>query len=90
MIKTLNLTSKGQVTIPKEIRDEAGIDLESKVVVMFWKGNIIIKAEKQIIKETAGSLNQLITKDNTNATEKDIRKTVDEAKLEYFQKKGVL
>ena len=37
------MTSKGQVTIPKVVRDAAGITYGQQVIVTFEKGQVVIK-----------------------------------------------
>ncbi|MFT3987732.1 AbrB/MazE/SpoVT family DNA-binding domain-containing protein [Aestuariivirga sp.] len=39
----MRITSKGQVTIPKEVRDQAGIDQKSDLEIAFRNGEVVIR-----------------------------------------------
>jgi AbrB family looped-hinge helix DNA binding protein len=39
----MRITSKGQVTIPKEVRDKAGIDQKTELEVTFRDGVVVIE-----------------------------------------------
>ncbi|MEJ0028179.1 MAG: AbrB/MazE/SpoVT family DNA-binding domain-containing protein [Rhizomicrobium sp.] len=40
---TTNVTSKGQVTIPKRVRDASGVKAGTKVTVEYRDGGVLIK-----------------------------------------------
>lgn len=43
MINTATLTSKGQITIPKEIREKLGLKKGDKLVLVEKDGNVILR-----------------------------------------------
>ena len=43
MTKTATLTSKGQITIPKEIREKLGLKKGDKLVLVEKNGNVILR-----------------------------------------------
>ncbi|MFP4202481.1 MAG: AbrB/MazE/SpoVT family DNA-binding domain-containing protein, partial [Candidatus Acetothermia bacterium] len=43
MINTATLTSKGQITIPKEIREKLGLKKGDKLVLIEKDGNVILR-----------------------------------------------
>lgn len=57
MIYTHGITSKGQITIPKEFRDKLGLDVGGKASMRLNnKGEIILSAPKSLgqIRQTLG------------------------------------
>ena len=70
------LTKKGQVTIPKEIRDILGI--KGNDGVMFFKkdGDIIVKRVKGDIFDLRGTLGHLKKPENLENIRKIIRKSI--------------
>jgi AbrB family looped-hinge helix DNA binding protein len=43
MTTTVTLTSKGQITIPKEIREKLGLKKGDKLVLLEKDGNVILR-----------------------------------------------
>jgi AbrB family looped-hinge helix DNA binding protein len=70
------LTKKGQVTIPKEIRDILGV--KGNDGVMFFKkdGDIIVKRVKGDIFDLRGTLRHLKKSENLENIRKIIRKSI--------------
>lgn len=64
MISIMNVSSKGQVVIPEEIRKKLAIKAGSKLVVIEKNGTLVLKKEEELAKhmeedekrETAGWL----------------------------------
>ncbi len=50
------LTSKGQTTIPKEIRDFLGLRAGDRVVFLRREGEVILQAVKQTLLDLRGSI----------------------------------
>ncbi len=53
---TATITSKGQVTIPKKIRDKLGLKPGDKVDFEVEKGDLKVSRKKYSIEETFGML----------------------------------
>ncbi|MCA9748361.1 MAG: AbrB/MazE/SpoVT family DNA-binding domain-containing protein, partial [Romboutsia sp.] len=64
-IKTI--TQKGQLLIPKEIREYLGIELNDQVQIVIENGQVILKKPTKDLKEFAG----IIRVDHRNLTEDD-------------------
>ncbi|MEI9989948.1 MAG: AbrB/MazE/SpoVT family DNA-binding domain-containing protein [Rhizomicrobium sp.] len=47
---TTNVTSKGQVTIPKRVRDASGVKAGTKVTVEYRDGGVLIKPVRKTAK----------------------------------------
>lgn len=79
---TSTLTSKGQVTIPKQVRDRLGLHTGDRVVFRFdSKGQLLVEAEtKNPVKDIAGLLHHLAPKSPVTVEEmrKGIRKRAAE------------
>lgn len=56
MGRITTLTSKGQVTIPKEIRDELGLKPHDKIEVFLENGHAWLRKAYPSLEEVAGSL----------------------------------
>ena len=56
MARVTTLTSKGQVTIPKEIRDELGLKPSDKVEFFIENGHARLRKAYLSLEEVAGSL----------------------------------
>jgi antitoxin PrlF len=50
------LTSKGQVTIPKEIRDELGLKPSDKIVFSLEDGHVTLRKAYPALEEVAGGI----------------------------------
>ncbi|MCP9291064.1 AbrB/MazE/SpoVT family DNA-binding domain-containing protein [Gracilimonas sediminicola] len=78
---TATITSKGQVTIPKKIRDELGLKPGDKVNFEVDKqGNLNVSKKKYSIDDTYGMLHRENQKSYTV-------EEMDEKLTEYFKKK---
>lgn len=56
MARVTTLTSKGQVTIPKEIRDELGLKPHDKIAFTVGNGHASLRKAYLSFEEVAGSL----------------------------------
>ena len=56
MERVTTLTSKGQVTIPKAIRDELGLKPSDKVQFFSENGRVMVRKAYPSLEEVAGSL----------------------------------
>jgi antitoxin PrlF len=56
MVRVTTLTSKGQVTIPKEIRDELGLKPADKIEFFIENGHARLRKAYLSLEEVAGSL----------------------------------
>ena len=70
------MTSKGQVTIPKEIRQRLGLNKGDRIAFVVEDGVTILKparGEEDPFKKYAGALGSFETKDEVNAWLADLR-----------------
>jgi AbrB family looped-hinge helix DNA binding protein len=59
MLSQTTMTSKGQTTIPKEIRDSLGLQPQDKLnFSLLSDGTVIMRAKKRSIKSVYGMLHQ--------------------------------
>ena len=59
MLTQTTMTSKGQTTIPKEIRDSLGLQPHDKLhFTLLSDGTVIMRAKKKSIKSVYGMLHQ--------------------------------
>ena len=56
MSRITTLTSKGQVTIPKEIRDELGLKPSDKIRFSLENGHLTLRRVYPALAEVAGSI----------------------------------
>lgn len=77
---TATITSKGQVTIPKKIRDKLGLKPGDKVDFEVEKGDLKVSRKKYSIEETFG---MLYRENQTSYTVEEM----DEKLAEYFRTK---
>ena len=56
MARITTLTSKGQVTIPKEIRDELGLKPSDKILFSLEDGHLTLRRAYPALEEVAGSI----------------------------------
>lgn len=61
---TTTVTQKGQITLPKFLREKVDINLFDKVVVKLGRGKLVIESTKDIL-DMAGSLVPKKNKDKT-------------------------
>lgn len=52
-IKTATITEKGQIAIPKDVRNQKGFEKGSKLAIMAYKDHIELRPLKQISKKMA-------------------------------------
>ncbi len=57
-MSTTTMTSKGQITLPKEVRDELGLKQGDKVEFKKIDGNYILRPRNKSILELAGMLHR--------------------------------
>ncbi len=50
-IKSATITEKGQITIPKDLREQEGFEVGSKVAIISYEDRIELKPLKQIDEE---------------------------------------
>ena len=51
MINVINVSSKGQIVIPEEVRKHLAITEGSKLVLLEREGTIILKKEEEVVKQ---------------------------------------
>jgi antitoxin PrlF len=56
MARVTTLTNKGQVTIPKEIRDELGLKPSDKILFSLENGHVTLRRAYPALEEVAGSI----------------------------------
>ena len=79
MIEVVNLSSKGQLVIPKNMRDEMGLNQKDKFVLVNDKDTIIMKRlQEEEIKFRMKSLMKELTKEfnEKGITKEDLRKEI--------------
>jgi antitoxin PrlF len=73
MLSEATITSKGQTTIPKQIRDSLGLQSQDKVnFSLLSDGTVIMRAKKKSIKSVYGLLH---TKDSPVIKIEDMKKS---------------
>jgi len=56
-VSSATLTSKGQITIPKDVRDQLGLETGDRLVfVVHSDGNVVLKPAKTDLRELHGLL----------------------------------
>jgi len=81
MINVVTISSKGQIVIPKKVREEAGLDEQDKLLVVNDEDQIILKkiSNEKAKGKLLGLLETISKKiEEKNLTEKDIK---DEIKV---------
>ncbi len=74
-MKIVTLSSKNQVTIPKEALTYFGLTPNRKLLIEYKKRELILKPlTSSIVEETAGSLTNLVSKNKKNNSFKVILK----------------
>jgi AbrB family looped-hinge helix DNA binding protein len=61
------VTSKGQVTIPSEVRDALGVKPNSQVVVSLQGGKVVIEPVAMTLEEAFGSVKPITRPENFKA-----------------------
>ncbi|MDO8508502.1 MAG: AbrB/MazE/SpoVT family DNA-binding domain-containing protein [Nanoarchaeota archaeon] len=85
MIDVITISSKGQIVIPKKIREEAGLAEQDKLVVVSDKDQIILKkVSKEKAKKKLLELIDEIGKrfKDSGITEEDIQKEIEAVRNE--------
>lgn len=59
MVRVTTLTSKGQVTVPKEIRDELGLRPRDKIRFSIENGHAVLRKAYPSLRDIVGSLPSL-------------------------------
>lgn len=77
MTRVTTITSKGQVTIPKEIRDELGLKPRDKIRFSLENGYVVLRKAYPSLEEIVGSLPPL---------EMPIEEAIERAKEERAQR----
>ena len=72
MSYTYSITSKGQITIPKEFRDKLGLDKLGKATLQINDRNEIVITTPKNLAEVRALLNKPTFKDKTSQTEQAI------------------
>jgi len=83
MGKIIKVTSKGQVTLPSEIREKLGIDEDSYMAVEEIGDYIILKKVGPKLRE----ISEAIQKEagSENITKEDIEKTIEGSREEIWE-----
>ena len=66
-VKTVKITSKGQIAIPKDIRELEGFEEGEKIAILAYDDHIEIRTLKTIKKMMKGSLATAILSEKTLA-----------------------
>jgi len=73
-MKITLLSSKGQITIPKEIQIALQIGHQSKLALYPQKGGLLVKPlRSSLVEQTAGSLRHLISKEKKGVPFEKVR-----------------
>ena len=79
MIDIITISSKGQIVLPKKLREEAGLEKQDKLLVFNENGKIVLeRISKKEVKEKMFDLLDYFTNKfkEKQITEKDIEKEV--------------
>ncbi len=85
MIDVVTISSKGQVVIPKKIREDAGLVKQDQVLILSDQGKVVIeKISKEKARKDLRKFLEVIGKRSgeLNITEKDIKKEIREMRNE--------
>jgi len=83
MIEVVNLSSKGQLVIPKDMREEMGLNPKDKFVLVNDKDTIILKRlQEEEVKSRMISLMKIFTKEFKEAgiTQEDLAREIKAAR----------
>ena len=83
MGKVIKVTSKGQVTLPSEIREKLGIDEESYMAVEEIGDYIILKKIGPKLREISKAIQE--EAESENITKETIEKTIEESREEVWE-----
>ena len=70
------LTSKGQTTIPKEIRDHLGIEPGDRVLFLLKDGNVVVQPVKLTLLDLRGSVEPRQSPEDFDAVREQVRRKV--------------
>jgi antitoxin PrlF len=76
------VTSKGQITIPKEVRDELGIETGTKVVFVRTRDGFVLRAKNLKLMDLRGTLKY----DGPPLSDEEIDRRVGQALAEKYLK----
>jgi antitoxin PrlF len=76
------VTSKGQITIPKDVRDELGIETGTKVVFIRTKDGFVLRAKNLKLMDLRGTLKY----DGPPLSDEEIDRRVGQALAEKYLK----
>ena len=82
MTKVIKVTSKGQITLPSEIRKEMDIDKDNYIAVDSIGDYIILKKISTKLDEISEAFKK--EADSKNITKKDIEKAIEESREEVW------
>ena len=77
-IKTATITEKGQIVIPKEIRDNKGFKTGSKIAIIAFDDHVELRPIKQVNKKicTATASEKVLAKDWNSKEDEEIWKNL--------------
>ncbi|KKR33029.1 MAG: hypothetical protein UT63_C0025G0006 [Candidatus Gottesmanbacteria bacterium GW2011_GWC2_39_8] len=67
-MQILTVSSKRQITLPKDFLDDFGIKPGGKIYIEESGNSICIKSAKSVVEESAGSLNKYVDKSRYGVT----------------------
>ncbi|MFW6038341.1 MAG: AbrB/MazE/SpoVT family DNA-binding domain-containing protein [Candidatus Saliniplasma sp.] len=82
MTKVIKVTSKGQITLPSDIRKEMDIDKDNYIAVDSIGDYIILKKITLKLEEISKAFKK--EADSKNITKKDIEKAIEESREEVW------
>ena len=81
MIDVITLSSKGQLVIPKDIRESLGLTKNNKFLVTFDNDSILLKKIKEDdLKQKMKSLMKIFAKEFKQLTKEELRKEIKESR----------
>lgn len=83
---TVRPTSKGQVTLPKAVRDFFNINQGDELTLSYNSNNISISSVKDQVKKVAGSLGKKLNT-STKISDDEFEKLLETAKESHFKAK---
>jgi AbrB family looped-hinge helix DNA binding protein len=81
MIDVITLSSKGQLVIPKDIRESLGLTKNNKFLVTFDNDSILLKKIKEDdLKQKMKSLMKVFAKEFKQLTKEELREEIKESR----------
>jgi AbrB family looped-hinge helix DNA binding protein len=81
MIDVITLSSKGQLVIPKDIRESLGLEKNNKFLVTFDNDSILLKKIKEDdLKKKMNSLMKVFAKEFKQLTKEDLRNEIKKSR----------